>query len=168
MIFFENNHNPKRKENLSITDLVYHRIRTVGPRNKLCVAPSTLLQVQDPYYTVQIREFVDYIYMSLWLNLLHCKSMRLNQHDRIRLCSQKFATWKSLQLRRKNTSWCRIEKWHCLKSRRIKTPTCFFQQPRRIFLWNFESHCRVCRSVARRCERRAHINRKLFLCANLP
>ena len=47
---------------------------------------------------------VDYIYMSLWLILLECKWMRLNQHDRIRPCSQKFATWKSLRLRSKNTS----------------------------------------------------------------
>ena len=48
----------------------------------------------------------------------------------IRLCSQKFATRKSLRLR---SSWCRIEKWHCLRTHRFKTPTCFFWHPRRIF-----------------------------------
>jgi len=82
-------------------------------------------------------------------------------------CAQKFETWKSLWLRSKNTSWCRIRKWHCLKTRRFKTPTCFLRHPRRIFLENFESHCRVRRSTARRCERRVHRERKLFLRANL-
>jgi len=55
---------------------------------------------------------------------------------RIRLCSQKFATWKSLRLRSKNTSWCRIGKWHCLKTRRFKTPICILRHLRRIFLEN--------------------------------
>ena len=92
--------------------------------------------------------------------------MRLNQHNQIRLCSRKFATWKLLRLRSKNTSWCRIGKWHCLKTRRFSTPTCFSRHPRRIFLENFESHRRVRRSAARRCERHAHRDRKLFLRAN--
>ena len=119
--------------------------------------------------TVIKCEFVDYIYVSLWLILLRCKWMRLNQHNQIRLCSRKFATWKSLRLRSKNTSWCRIEKWHCLKTRRFKNPTCLFWHPQRIFLENFESHGhrRVRRSAARLCERRAHRDRKLFLRANV-
>ena len=45
--------------------------------------------------------------------------------------------------------------------------TSFFRHPRRIFWENFESHRRVRRSAARRCERRAHRDRKLFLRANL-
>jgi len=134
------------------------------------IAPPALPFLQHPYYTMQICERVDYMYMSLRLILLQCKWMRLNQHDRIRQCSQKFATWKSLRLRSKTTSWywwCRIGKWHYLKTRRFKTPTCFFRHPRRIFLENFESHRRVLRSAAWRCERRAHRDRKLFLRANL-
>jgi len=130
-------------------------------------SPPGLPQMQHLYNTVVSYQFVDHLYMSLWLNLLQCKWIRLNKHDRIRLCSQKFASWKSLQLRSKNTSWCRIGKWHCLKTRRFNTPTCFFRHPRRIFLEDFESHRRVRRSAARRCKRRAHRDRKLFLRANL-
>jgi len=167
MIFFENNHNTKMHEKISNMYIAWFRYRTLDPRNRTCVAPPTRPHVQHPYYTVHICEFVDYIYMSLCLILLQWKWMRLNQHDRIRLCSQKFARWKSLRLRSKNTSWCRIGKWHCLKTRRFKTPTYFFRHPRRIFLENFESHCRVRRSAARLCERRAHRDRKLFLRANL-
>jgi len=33
----------------------------------------TMPQMQHPYYTLQIGEFVNYIYMSLWLILLQCK-----------------------------------------------------------------------------------------------
>ena len=51
------------------------------------------------------REFVDYLYNSLWLILPRCEWMRLSENDRIRLCSQKFATWKSLRLQCKITSW---------------------------------------------------------------
>ena len=40
--------------------------RTLGPRNKTCGALPTLPQVQHPYYTVQICQFVDYFYMPLW------------------------------------------------------------------------------------------------------
>jgi len=62
-----------------------------------------------------IPSFVDCLYMSLWLIFPRCKWMRLNQHDQIRLCSQKFATWKSLRLRSKNAPWCRIAKFHVWK-----------------------------------------------------
>jgi len=151
------------QETLSIVQVAYRGSRSQGPRNKTCIAPPTLLKAQHPYYTMQISEFVYYIYSSLWWILLQCKWMSLIQHDRIRMCSQKFATWKSLRQRSKNTSWCRIGKWHCLKTRCFKTPTCFFRHLRE----NFESHRRVRTSAARRCERRAHRDRKLFFRANL-
>jgi len=70
-----------------------------------------------------------YLHVTL-VNFTTVQSMRLNQHDRIRLCSQKSATWKLLRLRSKNTSWCRTGKWHCLKTRDFKTRTCFFRHPR--------------------------------------
>jgi len=47
----------------------------------------------------------------------------------------KIRNMESLRLRSKNTSWCRLGKWHCLKTRGSMTPTCFFQHPRRIFFF---------------------------------
>jgi len=56
---------------------------------------SPLLHKCNILNTLQICELADYMYMLLWSILLQCKWMRLNQDDRIRLCSQKFATFAS-------------------------------------------------------------------------
>ena len=161
------------QENWASRRICCHRMKYDGsrfldPRNDTTFsALSTLPQVQYTYNTFLICRFVDYLSISLWWISLQCKWMRLNKHDRIWQCSRKFAMWKSLRLRNKNNSWCRIGKWHCLKTRRFKNPTCHFRHPRRIFVENFVSHRKVRRSAAWWCERRAHRDRKLFLRANL-
>jgi len=132
--FFSKQSHPKKQDEIANIHMACWGIQISDPWNKTCVAPPTLPYVQHPYYTVQMDEFVDYIYMSLWLILLQCKWIRLNQHDRILLCSQNFATWKSLWLRSKNALWCQIGKWHCLKTCCFKTTTWFFRHPPRIFL----------------------------------
>jgi len=103
--------------------------RSLGPRNKTFVDLPTLSQVQHLYNTMLICEFVVYLYMSLWLILQQCKWMRLNKHHRIRLCSQKFATWKSLRLRSKNTSWCRIGKMTLSENSSFQDPDLLFSTP---------------------------------------
>jgi len=123
----------------------------------------------QPYHSASDETYLQHVpglsilglFIHLRLILLQCKWMRLNKHDRILLCSQKFATWRLLRLRNKNTSWCLIGKLHCMKSHRCKTPTCIFRHPRQIFLENFESHRRVRRSAAWQCEHRAHRDKTL-------
>jgi len=63
------------------------------------------------------------LFIHLMLILLQCKWMRLNKHDRILLCSQKFATWRSLRLRNKDSSWCLIAKLHCLSDLHFSSPS---------------------------------------------
>ena len=80
--------------------------------------------------------------LYLHVTLVHFTTVQMNEIEPTRpnpAVFPKIATWKSLRLRSKNTSWCRIGKWHCLKTCRFKTPTCFFRHPRRIFLENFEN-----------------------------
>jgi len=64
--------------------------------------------------------------MNLWI-ILTCHSGQFyysaNEWDWTKtIKSGCVPSWKSLRLRSKNTSWCRIEKWHCLKTRCFKTP----------------------------------------------
>jgi len=157
----------------------------MGSEQRLGAALPTSPQVQHPYYTVQILlnsglyiHFTLVNFTIVQMNEIEPRRSNLAVFPKIRnICYVVVAisiieiatttSWKSLWLRSKNNSWCRIGKWHCLKTRRFKTPTCFFWHPRRIFLENFKSHRRVRRSAARRCERRAHRDRKLFLHANL-
>jgi len=128
---------------------------------KLCLIISTT--IHHFYNTISLHQFVNYLYKSLWLILIQCKwtntiesgcvpknSSHGNRYDYV----AKIPRDVELEI-------------DCLKARRFKTPTCVFRHPPRIFLQNFESHRRVRRSAAGRCERRAHRNRKLFLRANL-
>ena len=157
------------QEKLSSIQKACRGSRTLGPKNTISLATPPLPQVQHPYYTVQICQFVDYIYMSLWLILLQCKWMRLNQDDRIRLCSQNSQNGNRYDYVAKTPGDVELENdvvWKLVVSR----PRLAFSdtlESRRIFLENFESQCRVHRSGARRCERRAHRDRKLFLHSNL-
>jgi len=72
--FFENNNNPKMQENVSLTNnMVCPGSRTLDLMYEKCVALPPLPRLHHLYYTVIICEFVNDIYMSLWLILLQCK-----------------------------------------------------------------------------------------------
>jgi len=80
MQFLENNHTPKMQGKILSTNVLLHYItcrgnRTEDPITKTCVVPPSMPHMQHPYYMLQISscDIVNYIYISLWLILLHCK-----------------------------------------------------------------------------------------------